>query len=293
MKYLSEKSYQALFKLAEDKHNEYLGVSPFPHICIDNFFDEPYLDEILNEFPNLDSGDENYNTTNELKFASKGEYRFGDKTREFMHFMNSQPMLEFLSKLTGIKNLIPDPYFWGGGLHQIKRGGFLKIHADFNIHPTMRLDRRINLLVYLNKDWEEEFGGAFELWDDQMSRCEQKIFPLFNRMVIFSTTSTSYHGHPDPLNCHEGRSRKSLALYYYTYGRPEEEIKLGLEEHTTLFRKRKTDTDIEMDTADIDRSINRSNELIEIEDRVQRMNKIKRFIPPILLDLRNKFLARK
>ncbi|MCB9262381.1 MAG: 2OG-Fe(II) oxygenase [Flavobacteriales bacterium] len=156
-----------------------------------------------------------------------------------MHFLNSEPFLNFLSELTGIENLMGDPYFEGGGCHQIKPGGYLKVHADFNKHKLTNLDRRLNVLVYLNQDWKEEYGGHFELWNTEMTKCEKKLLPLFNRMAMFSTTDFSYHGHPDPLKCPEGRSRKSLALYYYTNGRPAEEINFGLEDHTTIFVDRK------------------------------------------------------
>jgi Rps23 Pro-64 3,4-dihydroxylase Tpa1-like proline 4-hydroxylase len=143
-------------------------------------------------------------------------------------------MLRFLEVLTGIKGIISDPYFTGGGLHQIKRGGKLSVHADFNFHNDLKLDRRINVLVYLNKDWEEAYGGHFELWDRDMSKAQQKILPLFNRCAIFSTTSYSYHGHPTPLACPPDRTRKSIATYYYSNGRPAEEVN---ESHSTLFQQ--------------------------------------------------------
>lgn len=293
MKYIKQNSYEEFFLLAEKNNLNYAKGHPFPHICINDFFQEGILDEILSEFPNLENKDLYHNSPNEKKFASNGEYRFGEKTKEFLHFLNSQPMLEFLSKLTGIDSLIPDPYFWGAGLHQIKKGGFLKIHADFNVHPTMRLARRLNLLLYLNKDWKEEYGGAFELWDESMTKCENKFLPVFNRMVIFSTTSTSYHGHPDPLTCPENSSRKSLALYYYTYCRPEEQIKPGLVEHTTLFRKRKSGLDQQMDTDDIDYYIERSKKLIKAKQSRIRREWIKKFLPPILVDIKNYFQRKK
>ncbi|MGH2611796.1 MAG: 2OG-Fe(II) oxygenase, partial [Rhabdochlamydiaceae bacterium] len=98
------------------------------------------------------------------------------------------------------------------------------------------LDRRINVLVYLNKSWKDEYGGHFELWDRDMKNCVNKVPPTYNTMAIFSTTDFSYHGHPDPLQCPQDMSRKSLALYYYSNGRPAEEI--SLEKHTTLFQQR-------------------------------------------------------
>lgn len=239
-------TYEELIKLAENKKEAYANADPFPSIYFDNFFREDVLNAVLDEFPSLDKQKDGlqYHDENQVKLASKGERQFGETTRQVMHYLNSEPFLDFLSTLTGIEeNLIPDPYFEGGGLHQSKRGGMLKIHADFNRHRKLGLDRRINVLVYLNKDWEESFGGHFELWDTDMKQAVQKILPVFNRMAIFSTTDYSYHGHPEPLTCPEDRSRKSLALYYYSNGRPEHEVTPGLEEHTTIFKKRPGTTD--------------------------------------------------
>lgn len=84
----------------------------------------------------------------------------------------------------------------GGGLHELRNGGYLNVHADFNRHPKLKLDRRLNVLIYLNKDWISEYGGELQLWDKEMKNCEKKIIPIFNRMVIFSTTDFSYHGNP-------------------------------------------------------------------------------------------------
>jgi 2OG-Fe(II) oxygenase superfamily len=143
--------------------------------------------------------------------------------------------LQFLETLTGFGGLIPDMNFEGGGLHQIERGGFLKIHLDSNTHPRFPLARRINLLLYLNRDWREEYHGQLELWDKEMSCCVHKILPVFNRCVIFTTSDLSYHGHPDRLECPPGMTRKSIAVYYYTEGRPAAG---GDCDHGTIWRER-------------------------------------------------------
>ena len=148
--------------------------------------------------------------------------------------MSAPPVLQFLEALTGIEGLIPDPYFGGAGPHQIEPGGFLKIHADFNWHPLLKLDRRLNLIVYLNREWREEYGGHIELWDREMTRCERKVLPVWNRTVVFNTTDFSYHGHPEPLASPPGTTRKSVSFYYYSNGRPAEERSAP---HDTLFRK--------------------------------------------------------
>lgn len=235
-------SIDDLIELGNQKHEEYANAHPFPNIYFDNFFEEESLRKVLAEFPNLGKkGDIHYENPNESKYASKGEFRFGEQSKALAHFMNSQPFLMFLQNLTGIKEaLVPDPYFEGGGFHQIKPGGYLKVHVDFHKHKLMGLDRRINVLVYLNENWEEEYGGHFELWERDMSKCAVRIAPLFNRMAIFSTTDYSWHGHPDKLTCPPDRSRKSMALYYYTNGRPDSEISPENRQRiTTTFTARK------------------------------------------------------
>lgn len=234
-------NYKDLIEVAQRYSKEYQSGAPFPNIHFNDFFSADFLETVLEEFPDLSKTNaRSYKNKQEIKLAGKGEQSFGLATKKFMHFLNSEPFLQFLQILTGIKEpIIGDPYFLGGGQHEIKKGGLLKIHADFNKHPTLELDRRINVLVYLNKDWEESFGGHFELWDNNMESCVKKILPLFNTLAIFSTTDFSYHGHPNPLDCPENRSRKSLALYYYSNGRPAHEINQDASEHSTLFKKRR------------------------------------------------------
>lgn len=226
-----------LKKLALDNHEIYQQAKPFPHIVIDDFLPEYILENILTEFPQ--SGDidwQKFENKSEKKLANKHERNMGDHTRALLYQLNSSTFIEFLENLTGIKGIIPDPHFEGGGLHQIEKGGYLKMHVDFNRHTKLNLDRRLNLLLYLNKDWQEEYGGYLELWDKEITKCEKKILPIFNRLVIFTTTDFTYHGHPEPLTCPEGRTRKSLALYYYTNGRPAEEI--SGKAHSTIFQAR-------------------------------------------------------
>ena len=139
--------------------------------------------------------------------------------------------------VTGEK-LIIDPELNGGGLHEIKKGGVLKVHTDFNKHPSLDIDRRLNVLIYLNKNWRKEYGGDLELWDSEMRNCKKKISPNFNKMVIFSTNDYSYHGHPDPVDCPLDLSRKSLALYYFSKGRPSTELNVNKVKNQTYFEDR-------------------------------------------------------
>jgi Rps23 Pro-64 3,4-dihydroxylase Tpa1-like proline 4-hydroxylase len=239
---LSIKSFLPLSRMAdivERTKLAYATAKPFPHFVIDNFFDPALVDQVLAEFPK--PGEikwQSFDNEQEIKLASAAEASFGPMTRLLLYHLNSITFLDFLSKTTGIENLIPDPCFEGGGLHQIPPGGKLGVHADFNKHRRFGLDRRLNALLYLNKDWREEYGGHLELWNRDVTQCEAKILPLFNRLTVFGTTDFTFHGHPNPLRCPDGMTRKSLALYYFTNGRPAEEVS---GEHSTLFKARAPD----------------------------------------------------
>jgi Rps23 Pro-64 3,4-dihydroxylase Tpa1-like proline 4-hydroxylase len=225
-----------LAALAEGKREAYRSATPFPHIVIDELLPEEVLDAVLAEFPSPQAADWfAFDSPLERKLATKEDSPMGPATRHLLAELNSAAFVDFLERLTGIEGLVPDPHLVGGGLHQIERGGHLKVHADFNRHPRTGLERRLNVLLYLNRDWKPEYGGALELWSRDMSSCEARILPVFNRCVVFSTTSTSFHGHPEPLTCPEGRTRKSIALYYYSKDRPAEE-RAG--DHNTLFQAR-------------------------------------------------------
>jgi Rps23 Pro-64 3,4-dihydroxylase Tpa1-like proline 4-hydroxylase len=235
----SESFHERLKALAKQEAARYQSAHPFPSIYFDDFLPIEAAEAAHASFPQpKQAAWTKFNDPNQKKLAFDVVERLPQPVRDVLYFLNSRPMVDFLETLTGIEGVISDPYFVGGGLHQIVPGGKLDVHADFNRHTKLKLDRRINVLVYMNKDWHEEYGGHFELWDKDMKQAEAKILPLFNRCAIFSTTSTSYHGHPTPLSCPPDRTRKSMATYYYTNGRPEEEVN---EDHSTLFKRRPED----------------------------------------------------
>jgi Rps23 Pro-64 3,4-dihydroxylase Tpa1-like proline 4-hydroxylase len=259
-----------LNQLALKYRSGYNQAAPFPHIVIDDFLPPALLESVLHEFPQVHSVQwKTFDNAAEKKLASTHELQMGELTRFLLYQLNSSTFLTFLEQLTGIDGLIPDPHFVGGGLHQIERGGYLKMHVDFNRYERLKLDRRLNLLIYLNQNWSEEYGGHLELWDQDMTRCEKKILPIFNRCVIFSTTDFSYHGHPEPLTCPEDMTRKSLALYYYSNGRPA--IEAG-DAHSTIFRERPGLESLPL-----------------LEAKCSKKEHIKRFIPPILIKQWDRF----
>lgn len=220
---------------------QYNGATPFPHIVMENFIKDDVLERVSAEFPDLAKLKDTviqYNNSKEIKLAGKGMQVLSPAALELNTYLQSDLMMNWLNDLTSIEEpLISDPYLSGGGYHEIKTGGLLKIHADFNKHPMLDLDRRLNLIIYLNEDWNDEWGGALQLFDKDMEKAVQSIYPRFNTAVIFTTTSYTFHGHPDPLNCPDDRSRRSLAYYYFSTGRPQNEI--SNEKHSTLFKKRK------------------------------------------------------
>ena len=237
---LSE-NFQNLEQVALEEKIKYINAKPFPNITLTNFFEDNFLNKILEEFPNLSKlqGSQIYKEKNEIKLSNKDYNKFPNNIKKFIDFLNSEIFLGFLQNLTSIKEkLVSDPLLEGGGLHEIKRGGVLKIHTDFNRHPSLDLDRRINVLIYLNKNWKDSYGGHLEFWNKDVSKCEKKILPSFNTMAIFSTTDFSNHGHPEPLNCPEEMSRKSIALYYFSSGRPQNEILTISKKNKTYFKSR-------------------------------------------------------
>jgi Rps23 Pro-64 3,4-dihydroxylase Tpa1-like proline 4-hydroxylase len=200
--------------------NDYANAEPFPHAVFDDLLSAELLHAVLAEFPDATSMSTQFQTTHELKFAENNWNRFGPAARQLVGELNSGAFLDSLSALTGIEKLIADASLEGGGMHQIVAGGKLSVHADFTHHPN-GLDRRINVLVYLNQDWDPAWAGQLELWARDQSACMKKIDPLFGRVVVFSTLADSFHGHPEPLRTPEGVTRRSMAFYYYSNGRPE------------------------------------------------------------------------
>ena len=170
------------------------------------------------------------------KLASEGDSFFGDYTRHLLAQLNSATFLQFLERLTGIDGLIPDPYFFGGGLHQIEPDGFLKVHVDFNRHETLHVDRRLNAIIYLNKDWDAVVRRARSSSGTRDDKAVQSVLPIFNRCVIFSTQGAFNHGHPEPLACPPDRTRRSLALFYYRNDLAGDETLS--EDHDSRYRER-------------------------------------------------------
>lgn len=253
----------------ESFKKKYINNSPFPHIIFDNFINENLIENIFLEFPNLQdlNGHIKFQNQKEIKFASRESRHFSPSAKLLLGYLNSDVFLKYLQSLTNIKEtLISDPYFEGGGYHEIKREGLLEVHADFNKHSFIDLDRRVNLLLYLNKGWKSKWGGSLELYNkNNLHKPCKEIDPIFNRCVIFNTTSESYHGHPKPLICPKNTSRKSIALYYYSAGRPVEERN---DSHSTIFRPA-----LEKKTATY---LNKTKKILKL------------FIPPIVLKLKNK-----
>lgn len=225
-----------LIALGQERHADFRDAEPFPHILLDNFLPEEILRSIIASFDSLESEHwRRFDHTNSVKRGCPDEGVMPTPLRTLFRQLNSAPFLLFLQALSGIEGLVGDPHLVGGGLHEIERGGFLKIHADFNFHKKLHLSRRLNVLIYLNEDWHEEYGGHLELWDREMQSCVRRILPVSNRCVVFATDDESYHGHPEPLTCPPDRVRKSIATYYYTSPASKDRL---IVPHATLYQRR-------------------------------------------------------
>lgn len=206
---------------------------PYPHGSFDNFMPPEILERVRAELRELPEAETFFNRPQEKLKTSYMPERLQPYTRSLFQTLNSRAFLAFLEELTGIEGLIPDPYFAGGGIHVVANGGHLDIHADFNHHGKLNLERRINILIYLNKDWREEWGGSFEVWQTDMSAKAAGFVPIFNRMVCFDTGSNTWHGNPEPVAQPDGEPRMSIALYYYTATWDP-----SRKAHSTLFKPR-------------------------------------------------------
>lgn len=211
----------------------YQSGEPYHHVCIDGFLPMEVIERVRADLSKLPDAQRSFDAAQERFKSQYSPDRLPDYSRHLFQAFNSRAFILFLEEMTGIKGLIPDPYFAGAGIHKTLTGGHLDIHADFNVHQHMRVERRLNVLIYLNPEWKEEYGGCFEIWDKQMTRKVATFAPTENRMVCFSTGSDTFHGNPEPVNHPDGLPRQSIALYYYTA--TWDNSRRG---HSTLFKPR-------------------------------------------------------
>lgn len=199
----------------EQLASQFTAAQPFPHLVIQNFLNLTPA-EVLDSYPAPDSP--HWNKRRDFYQSGKMYCRDVDVLSPLMLSMfqelSSPPFLRFLESVTGISGLIPDPYLEGGGLHCSGPGGVLMPHTDFHFYDRLKLYRRINLLLYLNPEWEESFGGCLELWQKGAQKPAALVVPNWGTCVIFRTDDQSVHGFSTPIE--EGRWRRSIALYYYS-----------------------------------------------------------------------------
>lgn len=208
-----------------DQKSIFAAAEPFPHVVLDNFLAESVVSQVSKDF--IEDGNDAwymYSNPIENKKALNNWNLFPSSLYQVFTQLSSQAFLRELEKLSGIQQLYPDPGLHGGGLHLHPRGGKLNVHLDYSIHPKLKLERRLNLLIYVTPGWQPEWGGELELWshDHQANRPAERVKMIdcrFNRAVIFDTTCNSWHGLPDPISCPEGVFRRSLALYYLSVPR--------------------------------------------------------------------------
>ena len=219
---------------------QFASARPFRYVVIENFFDENFANTLLAEFPAFEQGN---CIGDDGRVGGKSTVErikaLGPAFRALDEAIQSQEFLGLIGEICGIDDLLYDPYYLGGGTHENRHGQSLQAHVDFNYHPSERWHRRLNLIVYLNPNWDEIWGGNLELWHNPYQDAEPaaRIVPTMNRCVIFETTESSWHGFDKialPLE-HPYTSRKSIALYFYSRERPAKEI---AHKHTTHYVNR-------------------------------------------------------
>jgi hypothetical protein len=204
---------------AESLHQQFQQAQPFPHIVLDDLFPDELLDGLNPELP--DVSDRRHwafeNSATLTRYNIRSPVELGTAGQQLIAFLHSAHFLYFLTELTGIANLLPDPYLRGGGYNKMPRAGFFQVHSDRNTAYDAGLMRRLALIIYLNKDWPHEYGGQLELWRPGANTREVSVEPVFNRTIIFDTGEGHLHGVPT-VCCPENRTRNSFLAYYHTVG---------------------------------------------------------------------------
>ena len=223
--------------LALSKRCQFTEAAPFPHIALENFMDEAVVSSLSENMPLPGKGEGWVPCDKEetRKTYIQDESYLPTVLRLMFREFNSPKFILFMETLTGIEGLMPDPYLIGGGAHLSGPGDFLKIHADFNWHHKLLAWRRVNALFYLNEVWDKEWGGALEFWDKEMKSKVKEFYPEFNRLIVFSTSQDSNHGHPHPLKVPSGNYRMVLNLYFYTRHAGDDDEEL-IDPHFTKYK---------------------------------------------------------
>lgn len=223
---------------ADASRERFLAARPFRHCVVEGFFAPAFADALLAEFPAFERG----NALNEDGVAAGKSTverirSLGGRWAALDACIQSPAFLGLVGRMTGIDGLLYDPHYFGGGTHDNRDGQSLDVHIDFNRHPATGWHRRLNLIVYLNREWEDGWGGELELHRDPYDPDTDEVVaiaPLFNRCVVFETTEHSWHGFP-PIRLPPGREalgRRSVALYFYTRERPAAETAAA---HSTVY----------------------------------------------------------
>jgi hypothetical protein len=199
------------------QHDRYLGAQPFPHLVIDNLFSDTLLHQVAHSFDSEVCEWREYHGPLQRKRATAPASTLPRPVQVYFDFIGSGPFLRYLTGVTGIEDLIPDPALFGGGMHQADPGGGFAVHCDFAQHPRTRLTNRLAVITYLNEGWSEQDGGALELWHAAPPRSAQAVLPVFGRTIIMERSARALHGHPQPVR--EGRHRRAVIAYFYTNDR--------------------------------------------------------------------------
>jgi Rps23 Pro-64 3,4-dihydroxylase Tpa1-like proline 4-hydroxylase len=209
---------------------EFNNAKPFRFLVIDNFLEPKLAIDLSKAFPSLGQMNVNYKGLNEQK-SEHSEFDNLPEFTELKKILSCYQITTAIEAITQIENteLINDRF--GYGLHQGGKNSFLDVHIDYNLHPTEKKQRRLNLILFLNEHWEKNWGGALELWNKDVTVCEQSILPTLNRCVLFECNEYSFHGY-SKINCPDGITRKSFYQYYFT------EAKSKIIFHDTIFRSR-------------------------------------------------------
>lgn len=240
------------------------AAQPFSHVVVDGWFNPTLLELVHEEFDSFDRTNwKVVKDENQLLHRSVAPVGLGPASQLYFGIVNSGWFVKLLAEITDIEDLMADAHLFGGGLHETRPGGKFAVHRDFDRHVLYGVDNKMVFITYLNKSWDPAWGGALELWGGEPKQCVRKVEPEFGRSILLLHGADSFHGHPDPMTAPDGRTRRSVASYYY---RNAQSVQLRMKRVSSVFM---------------------------VAHRSKRLRRMAwRLMPPILMDAIRRLLGR-
>jgi Rps23 Pro-64 3,4-dihydroxylase Tpa1-like proline 4-hydroxylase len=209
--------------------------APVKHFYLDSLLPSEVATQLANSFP-TPKVLRKLQTIRESKWVGINYKEFDPIIAEILFAFQNSKVVELIEEITEFKELLPDPTLYASGVSYMEKGDFLNPHLDNSHDGDGKNYRVLNLLYYCSENWELEFGGNLELWEQGISN-GATIVSKFNRLVVMATDKQSWHS---VSQVEENRARTCVSNYYFsphspnnksyshvtTYaGRPEQKLR--------------------------------------------------------------------